>query len=68
MAEGIWRILTRAAESLKICTFMGYFCRKYVMFECRGVVSWKMTYGFKKEFHKEFDELVVESMVDHSSV
>ena len=29
-------------ESLKICTLIGYFCRKYVMFELkkyRGVVS-----------------------------
>ena len=47
-----WWTLTRAVESLKICTLMGYFCRKYVMFELkkyRGVVSWKMTYGFKNE-------------------
>ena len=29
-------------DMLKICTLMGYFCRKYVMFELkkyRGVVS-----------------------------
>ena len=48
----IWRILTRAVESLKICTFMGYFCRKYVMFELkkhRGVLSRKMTYGFTND-------------------
>ena len=30
---GIWWILTRAVESLKMLTLMGYFCRKYVMFE-----------------------------------
>ena len=37
-------------ESLKICTLMGYFCRKYVMFKLKkykGVESWKITYGFK---------------------
>ena len=28
MAWGIWRILTRAVEGLKICTLMGYFCQK----------------------------------------
>ena len=28
-----WWTLTRAVESLKTCTLMGYFCRKYVMFE-----------------------------------
>ena len=42
----------RKVESLKICTLMGYFCRKYVMFELkryRGVVLWKMTYGFKND-------------------
>ena len=34
----------RKAESLKICTLMGYFCRKYVMFELKqyiGIVSGK---------------------------
>ena len=36
---------------------MGYFCRKYVMFElkkCRGGVSSKITNGFKND--KEFGE------------
>ena len=32
---GIWWTLTRAAESLKICTLMGYFCRNYVVFELK---------------------------------
>ena len=32
MTWGIWWILMRAVESVKICTLMGYFCRKYVMF------------------------------------
>ena len=52
MTWGIWWILTRAVESLKIWTLMGYFCQKYVMFELKkykGVVSWKMIYGFKND-------------------
>ena len=47
---GIWWILMGAVISLRVFTLMGYFGRKYVMFElkkCRGTVSWKMTYGFK---------------------
>ena len=28
-------ILTWAMESLEICTLLGYFCRKYVMFELK---------------------------------
>ena len=50
-SEILWT-LTWAVESLKICTLMDYFCRKYVMFELkryRGVVLWKMTYGFKND-------------------
>ena len=42
---GIWWTLTQVAESPKIWTLMGYFCRKYELFELkkyRGVVSWKM--------------------------
>ena len=57
MTSGIWRILTRAVESLKVCTLMGYCCQKYVMFELnkyRRSVSWKMTNGFKND--KEFGE------------
>ena len=34
---GIWWTLTRAAESLKICTLMGYFCRNYVVFELKKI-------------------------------
>ena len=50
-----WRIgwiSTRAVASLKTCTLMGYFCRKCVMFDLKkykGLVSWKMTYGFKND-------------------
>ena len=50
MTRGIWWILTRVVESLKICTFMDYFCRKYLILKIkkyRGVLSWKMTYGLK---------------------
>ena len=48
------------------CTMMCYFFRKYVNNELkkyRGVVSWKITYGFKK-WLKELDSIfrqVVES-------
>ena len=46
MVWGIWWTLTRAAESLKISTLMGYFCRKYTVVlelkKYRGVASWKM--------------------------
>ena len=61
MTWKIWWTLTRAAKILKISTLMGYFWRKYVMFELkkyRGFVSWKMTYAFKNDisnlvnFHK----------------
>ena len=52
--RNLWT-LTWTVESLKVYTLMGYFCRKYVMFELkiyRGVVSWKMTYGFKNDKRK----------------
>ena len=35
MTWEIWWILTQAVENLKICTFMRYFCQKYVMFELK---------------------------------
>ena len=35
MTWEIWWILTRAVESLKVFTSMGYFCRKYIMFELK---------------------------------
>ena len=41
MARRIWWILIRSVASLKICTLMCYFCRKYIMFEpkkYRGVM------------------------------
>ena len=54
MAWEIWWTLTRVLESLKISTLMGYFCRKYVMFELkkyRGTV-WKMTYVWFQKWHE----------------
>ena len=36
MTWGIWWTLTRALESMKICTLMDYFCKKYVMFELKN--------------------------------
>ena len=50
MTWEIWWISTQAVKNLQICTLMGYFCQKYVMFELKWyswVVSWKMNYGFK---------------------
>ena len=52
MRRGIWWNLTWVVQSLKIFTLMWYFCRKYVIFELkryRGIVLWKMTYGFKND-------------------
>ena len=51
----IWWTLTWAVGSLIICTLMGYFCKKYLLFELkryRGVVLWKMTDGFKNDIRK----------------
>ena len=35
MTWEIWWILTQAVENLKIGTFMGYFCQKYIIFELK---------------------------------
>ena len=35
MMWGIWWTLTWAVESLKVCTLMGYFCGKNVIFELK---------------------------------
>ena len=35
MTWGFWWLLLQEVESLKTCTFMGYFCRKYVLFELK---------------------------------
>ena len=39
MIWGIWWILMRAVASLRICTLMCYFYRKYIMFEPKKVHS-----------------------------
>ena len=47
-----WKNVHTLKNNWKIGTLMGYFHRKYVMFELtwyRGVVSWKMAYGFKND-------------------
>ena len=46
-----WNLIW-ALESLKVCTFMGNFWKKYVMFELqryKAVVLWKMTYRSKND-------------------
>ena len=60
MTWGTWWTLTRAVESLNVCTLMSYFSKKYVMFElknteekndlCRENDSW-----FQK-WHEELDK------------
>ena len=51
ITRGIWWILTRAVESLKICTFMGYFCRGFVILELQNTdeICLIMTNSFKKD-------------------
>ena len=66
MTRGICWILMQAVESLKNCTLMCYFCRKYIIFEakkyrgvmCHNTEEWCNIWGgtdqcFKK-WHKEF--------------
>ena len=68
MTWGIWFILMQTVASLKICTLMCYFCRKYIMFEpkrykgdmCHNTKEWwKIWRGadlcFEK-WHEEFGE------------
>ena len=52
MTWGIWWISMGALTGLKSFTLMCYFCKKNAMFELkkyRGVVSRKLTYGFKND-------------------
>ena len=68
MTWGIWWILKWAVASLKICTFMYYFCRKYIMLEpkkYRGVMChninkwckiWKETDLYFEKKDEEFGE------------
>ena len=57
MAWGISWILMRVVASLKICTLMYYFCRKYILFKpitCREVM-WNNT----EEWYKIWKRAVV---------
>ena len=71
---GIWWILARVVETLKIYTLMGYFCRKYVMFGIKNTKElclWKVNYDFKngtrnfrvleKFSHKKLNSMLVKS-------
>ena len=63
---GIWWILTRAVESLKICPFTDCFCRKYVMFEMKKQLSFVVKNYLKTDIKGIWWILsqVVESNVD----
>ena len=61
-----WLILMPAVASLKICTLMYYFCRKYIIFEpknysgimCHDTEEWYKMWGvtdlYFEKWHKEF--------------
>ena len=71
MTWGIWWILMQAVASLKICTLMCYFCRRYITFEpkkCRGVKCHNTEGGCKiwgrtdlcfEKWHEEFGEFLL---------
>ena len=68
MTWGIWQIFTRALESLKIGTLMGFFCPKLKMYELkiyRGVMchdneewckNWRGIDLSTQNWHGEFGE------------
>ena len=71
---GIWWILTRVLEVSKICTFIGSYCGKYLMFDLkkyRGVIfhdteEWckiwrKLDLWFGK-WHEEYDNFSPEHL------
>ena len=67
MTWGIWWILKWAVASLKICTFMYYFCRKYIMLEpkkykgvmCHNINKWcKIWKETGLYFEKKDEDLV----------
>ena len=70
----VWWILTRALKSLKICTLMGSFWTKYVMFELkkyRGVMFhdseewckiWRKTNLWFGKWHEEFGKFLPEHL------
>ena len=53
---GIWQILTRALENLKICTLLGCFWPKYIMFELKKVqrsyvwLHWRLMQNLKENW------------------
>ena len=65
---GIWPVLTRALKISKICSLMGCFSLKYIMFElkkCRGVMYdstedwwklWRKTDLCFQRWYEEFDK------------
>ena len=71
---GIWWIFTKALRNLKIFTFMGYFCPKYIMFELkkyRGVMFydneewckiWRIKLTCGLENNGEFDKFSPEHL------
>ena len=67
MTWGIWEIFTRALESLKIGTLMGFFCSKLKMYELKTYVKWtyasrqwrmmqKLKRNWLVSWHLEFDQ------------
>ena len=72
MTWGIWWILMRAVESLKIFTFMGLFCKKYWMVELKKQKNCVVkSYSCFKKWHKKFGEFShkkLKAMLDKSSV
>ena len=71
---GFWWILTRALKSLKICTLMGSFWTKYVMFELkkyRGIMFhdteewckiWRKTNLWFGKWHEELGKFLPEHL------
>ena len=71
---GFWWIFTKALRNLKIFTFMGYFCPKYIMFELkkyRGVMFydneewckiWRIKLTCGLENNGEFDKFSPEHL------
>ena len=74
MTWGIWQIFTRALESLKIGTLMGFFYPKYKMYDLkiyRGVMChdneewckiWRGNDLSVQNWHEEFDEFWLEHL------
>ena len=71
---GIWWILTRVLEVSKICTFIGSYCAKYLMFDLkkyRGVIFhdteewckiWRKTDLWFGKWHEEFGKFSPEHL------